>query len=210
MNANTLKSFAAEARIELIVQVSRKLDFVLTHDTAELQGKQTEIAQFNHKIKQTSRELVFETVAYTWFNRFMALRFMDTNGYTLTKVFTPFPRMTNPEILQNALAIHFETDMHRQHLKDYLQPIIAKLESAKQTQTMLSIRENLSPCDKVAASKEIDNLQKMIDDCKTYERTLFTHATPKISKDLDDGVKVNYQKFKKVLMPIKRLEKKEE
>lgn len=62
MNTNGLKSFAAEARIKLIDQVSRKLDFVLTHDTAELRGKQTEIAQLNLKIKQTSRELVIETV----------------------------------------------------------------------------------------------------------------------------------------------------
>lgn len=95
-------------------------------------------------------------------------------------------------------------------LNDYLQPFIAKLESAKQTQTMLSLREDLSPRDKVAASKEIDTLQKMIDDCKTYERTLFTLATQKISMDLDDGVKVNYQKFKEVLVPIKGLEKEEE
>ncbi|MDD4404100.1 MAG: BREX-1 system adenine-specific DNA-methyltransferase PglX [Parabacteroides sp.] len=95
-------------------------------------------------------------------------------------------------------------------LNDYLQPFIAKLESAKQTQTMLSLREDLSPRDKVAASKEIDTLQKMIDDCRTYERTLFTLATQKISMDLDDGVKVNYQKFKEVLVPIKGLEKEEE
>jgi hypothetical protein len=95
-------------------------------------------------------------------------------------------------------------------LNDYLQPFIAKLESAKQTQTMLSLREDLSPRDKVAASKEIDTLQKMIDDCKTYERTLFTLATQKISIDLDDGVKVNYQKFKDVLVPIKGLEKDED
>jgi hypothetical protein len=50
----------------------------------------------------------------------------------------------------------------------------------------------------------------MIDECKTYERTLFTHATPQISMDLEDGVKVNYQKSKKVLMSIIRLKKKEE
>ncbi len=75
---------------------------------------------------------------------------------------------------------------------------------------MLSLREVLSPCDKELAWKWINNLQKMIDECKTYERTLFTHATPQISMDLEDGVKVNYQKSKKVLMSIIRLKKKEE
>ena len=50
----------------------------------------------------------------------------------------------------------------------------------------------------------------MLKDCREYEKTLFTIATQKISIDLDDGVKVNYQKFKEVLVPIKGLEKEEE
>ena len=104
----------------------------------------------------------------------------------------------------------YQPDTCSKLLNDYLQPFIAKLESARQTQIMLSLREDLSPRDKVAASKEIDTLQKMIDDCRTYERTLFTLATQKISIDLDDGVKVNYQKFKEVLVKIPGLEKEEE
>ena len=40
MNTNNLKRFAKEARIKLLDQVGRKLEFVLTHDTAELRGKQ--------------------------------------------------------------------------------------------------------------------------------------------------------------------------
>ena len=50
----------------------------------------------------------------------------------------------------------------------------------------------------------------MLKDCGEYERTLFTIATQKISIDLDNGVKVNYLKFKEVLVPIKGLEKEEE
>lgn len=141
MNTNALKSFAAEARIKLIDQVSRKLEFVLTHDTAELRGKQTEIAQLNDKIKQTSREQVIETVAYTWFNRFMALRFMDANGYTLPKVVTPLPGMTNPEILQNALAGHIEADMHldRQRLNDLLDGRTASADAHTEAYKMLIV-----------------------------------------------------------------------
>ena len=141
MNTNALKSFAAEARIKLIDQVARKLDFVLTHDTAELRGKQTEIAQLNDKIKQTSREQVIETVAYTWFNRFMALRFMDANGYTLPKVITPLPGMTNPEILQNALAGHIETELHldRQRLNDLLDGRTASADAHTEAYKMLIV-----------------------------------------------------------------------
>lgn len=141
MNTNALKSFAAEARIKLIDQVSRKLDFVLSHDTAELRGKQTEIAQLNDKIKQTSREQVIETVAYTWFNRFMALRFMDANGYTLPKVITPLPGMSNPEILQNALAGHVEADLHldRQRLNDLLDGRTASADAHTEAYKMLIV-----------------------------------------------------------------------
>jgi len=141
MNTNSLKSFAAEARIKLIDQVSRKLEFVLTHDTAELRGKQTEIAQLNDKIKHTSREQVIETVAYTWFNRLMGLRFMDANGYTLPKVITPLPGMSNPEILQNALAGHIEADLHldRQRLNDLLDGRTASADAHTEAYKMLIV-----------------------------------------------------------------------
>ncbi|MDD3358442.1 MAG: BREX-1 system adenine-specific DNA-methyltransferase PglX [Parabacteroides sp.] len=141
MNTNTLKSFAAEARIKLIDQIARKLDFVLTHDTAELRGKQTEIAQLNDKIKQIGREQVIETVAYTWFNRLMALRFMDANGYTLPKVVTPLPGMTNPEILQNALAGHIEADfrLDRNRLNDLLDGRTASTDAHTEAYKMLIV-----------------------------------------------------------------------
>ncbi len=50
----------------------------------------------------------------------------------------------------------------------------------------------------------------MLKDCREYAKTLFSVATQRIEIDLDDGVKVNYQKFKEVLVPIKGLEKDEE
>ena len=122
MNTNNLKRFAKEARIKLLEQVSRKMEFVLTHDTAELRGKENEIAQLKNKIKQIGKEQVIEMVSYTWFNRLMALRFMDANGYTIPKVVTPLLGMTNPEILQNALGGNIEPDLKidRQRLNDLL------------------------------------------------------------------------------------------
>ena len=104
MNTNNLKRFAKEARIKLLDLVGRKLEFVLTHDTVALRGKQKEIDQLKKKIAEQGKVQVIEMVAYTWFNRLMALRFMDANGYTIPKVVTPLPGMTNPEVLQNALG----------------------------------------------------------------------------------------------------------
>jgi hypothetical protein len=104
----------------------------------------------------------------------------------------------------------YQPDLCSKMLNDYLQPFISKLEAAKQTNTLLSLREDVSAREKTLALKEVDRLELMIRDCKDYERTLFTIATQKITIDLDDGVKVNYLKFKDVLVPIKGLEKEED
>lgn len=122
MNTNQLKKFAKEARIKLITQIGVKLDFVLTQDTAELRGKSNELGQLRSKLSEQGREQLIETVAYTWFNRIMALRFMDANGYNTPKVVTPLPGMSNPEILQNALAGNIEEDLklERQRLNDLI------------------------------------------------------------------------------------------
>lgn len=122
MNTNALKRFAKEARLKLLSQVARKLEFVLTQDTAELRGKTKELNQLRQKIRDLGQAQVIEMVAYTWFNRLVALRFMDANGYTLPKVLTPLPGMTNPEILQNALGGTLDPDLtlDRQRLNDLL------------------------------------------------------------------------------------------
>jgi type II restriction/modification system DNA methylase subunit YeeA len=122
MNTNQLKKFAKEARLKLIKQIGVKLDFVLTQDTAELRGKSNELGQLRSKLTELGREQLIETVAYTWFNRIMALRFMDANGYNTPKVVTPLPGMSNPEILQNALAGNIDVDLKldRQRLNDLI------------------------------------------------------------------------------------------
>lgn len=104
----------------------------------------------------------------------------------------------------------YQQDLCSKMLNDYLQAFISKLEAAKETQNRLSLREDISAREKTLAIKEVDKLEAMIKDCKIYEKTLFNTATQKISIDLDDGVKVNYLKFKEVVVPIKGLEKDEE
>jgi hypothetical protein len=141
MNTKHLKRFAKEARIKLLDQIGRKLEFVLTHDTAELRGKEKEIAQLNNKIQHEGKNQVIEMVAYTWFNRLMALRFMDANGYTVPKVITPLPSMTNPEILQNALGGNTEPDLQldRQRLNDLLDGKTASADAHTEAYKMLLV-----------------------------------------------------------------------
>ena len=76
-----LKTFAQETRKKLISLITTKLRFVLTEDNAELRGKEKELGELRKQIADKGEQGVIEEVAYTWFNRVMALRFMDANGY---------------------------------------------------------------------------------------------------------------------------------
>jgi type II restriction/modification system DNA methylase subunit YeeA len=107
MDTRTLETFAQDARRQLHEQVAAKLERVLSADTGELRAKAAMIQELKRHIEATSREEVVERVAYTWFNRFCALRYMDVNHYT--RMGTVSPRtsptgeaFTQPEILQEA------------------------------------------------------------------------------------------------------------
>ena len=88
-NTAALKTFAQQTRIKLISLIETKMDYILTQDTAELRGFESEINRLKQEIATKGKDLVVEEVAYTWFNRVMALRYMDANEYTTPKVVTP-------------------------------------------------------------------------------------------------------------------------
>ncbi|WP_245474600.1 BREX-1 system adenine-specific DNA-methyltransferase PglX [Bradyrhizobium sp. Leo121] len=104
MDTGALKKFAQEARRVLRDQVSAKLAEVLVENSAARREVPKAVQQLEGEIRRTSRDHVIERVAYTWFNRFTALRFMDANGYTAVRIVTPADGQTRPEILSEAMA----------------------------------------------------------------------------------------------------------
>ena len=123
MDKNAIKKFAVWARTELIARVSLKgVKYGITEDNIEdanadsVGGKvlaanekkqrQALIAEINDK----GYKQVMEEVAYTWFNRFSALRFMEVNGYlpSHVRVFTDEENNFKPQIITE--AIHLDLD----------------------------------------------------------------------------------------------------
>ena len=123
MDKNAIKKFAVRARTELIARVSLKgVEYGITEDTIEdanadsVGGKvltadekkqrQALIAEIHDK----GYKQVMEEVAYTWFNRFSALRFMEVNGYlpSHVRVFTDEENNFKPQIITE--AIHLDLD----------------------------------------------------------------------------------------------------
>lgn len=141
MNTNNLKRFAREARIKLIDQVGRKLEFVLSNaDPVFIDTNASQIQSLKNKIQEQGKEQVIDTVAYTWFNRLMALRFMDANGYTSPKVVTPIVGKS-PELLQNALSGQIDENLkiNRQRLNDLLDGKVVIADAQTEAYKMLLI-----------------------------------------------------------------------
>ncbi len=123
MDKNALKKYAVWARRELMLRVSQRAVFygVTEADYGDaaadsVNGRILSPLEKNQRqalieqIQKKGYQEVIEEVAYTWFNRFLALRFMEVNGYlpTHVRIFTDENNQFKPQIL--AEAIHLDLD----------------------------------------------------------------------------------------------------
>ena len=111
METSKLKKFAQFARRSLLEQVSAKLKLVLAEHSAARRESTEAIKKLEEAIKGHGKEQVIERVAYIWFNRFCALRFMDVNRYTRIGVVSPSEGQFQPEILAEAKMGHIDEEM---------------------------------------------------------------------------------------------------
>lgn len=111
MDTSKLKKFAQFARRSLMEQVSAKLKLVLDTESAARREQPRAVAELEKQIGAHGKEQVVEKVAYTWFNRFCAFRFMDVNRYTRIGVVSPAEGQFQPEILGEAKMGHIDEEM---------------------------------------------------------------------------------------------------
>ena len=120
METKKLEKFARYARRFLVEQVSIKLERVLAVDSGASREQPEAVKQLSNSIEEQCKELVVERVAYTWFNRFCALRYMDLNRYTRIGVVSPARGQFQPEILAEAKMGHIDEQVvsakTRQHI----------------------------------------------------------------------------------------------
>ncbi|MCL2802836.1 MAG: BREX-1 system adenine-specific DNA-methyltransferase PglX [Micrococcales bacterium] len=89
-----LEAFATSSRTELVQQVAARVGIVLAaSSTARVEASEAvralEKVIAAHGGGKAGRQYVTEQQAYVWFNRIVALRFMDANRYTNTPVVSP-------------------------------------------------------------------------------------------------------------------------
>ena len=120
MDKNAIKKYAIWARRELIDRVTKRAavfgvskedvgdpnaDSMNGHLLSDAEKRQRQA--LIRRIEEKGYEQVMEEVAYTWFNRFAALRFMEVNGYLPThiRVFTDDEGRFRPQILSEAIHL---------------------------------------------------------------------------------------------------------
>jgi len=124
METAKLKRFSLFARRTLIEQVGTKLDVVLADGSAARREQATAVKDLEEQLQTLGREQLIERVAYTWFNRFCALRYMDVNRYTRIGIVSPEIGKFQPEILAEAKMGHIDAELvsesTRQRVTDLL------------------------------------------------------------------------------------------
>ena len=124
MDTNKLKKFAQEARRVLMGRVKTKLDLVLAEDSAARRERPAAVRDLENRIREVGKAQVIEQVAYTWFNRFTALQYMDMNGYNRVRVIAPADGQTRPEILSEATAGIFNEDLVSENTKNIVSGLL--------------------------------------------------------------------------------------
>ncbi|PGY09136.1 BREX-1 system adenine-specific DNA-methyltransferase PglX [Bacillus sp. AFS031507] len=131
MNKSALKTFATNARKDLMKKVAAKaMKIGITEDNIKKAGiessdaffidgkqlsKKDKIQRDNliSRINQLGFKQVMEEVAYTWFNRFTALRYMEVNEYLPTDVrvlSSTNADSAEPDMIKEALSLDLEID----------------------------------------------------------------------------------------------------
>ena len=123
MNKTAIKNFAVEARVMLINAVTQlAYEFEVTengtNDPAQesVNGRSLTAAEKNQRsqlianIRQNGFTQTMEEAAYTWFNRFIALRFMEVNNYlpSHTRIFSDESGNFKPEVLSDAANVEID------------------------------------------------------------------------------------------------------
>jgi len=127
MNIPALKAFAPTVRRQIIEAVTLKLNHALTARTPDYLDTYARQVAALRTLEQEDRAGLIERVAYTWFNRFTALRFLDARGWHPfgARVLTPAtPDETQPELLKLVRAGHCPEELQRHTSLDRLNGLL--------------------------------------------------------------------------------------
>lgn len=151
MDKNSLKVFAIEARRDLMEKVKTRLEILgitskgidrsglnfLSGNTLDIGENRYKKSSYNELIKlydNIGYEQLIEESAYTWFNRLVALAYMEANGYIEEKMIFNSGSKIEPGIIDEYYEASFFENMEREEQEN-----IHNLRDAHKTEEMYSL-----------------------------------------------------------------------
>ena len=194
METSKLKKFAQYARRSLMDQVSGKLKRVLEDGSAARREHPNAVKKLDEGIQQGGKDI-----------RKYFLKDFYTDHLKRYKKRPLYWLFSSPKGNFNALIYmhRYRPDTISVILNGYLREFRTKLTNRLDHLKAVEASADTSKREKTKALKEIENLKKIIQELDTCERdVLFPLATRQVEIDLDDGVKVNYNKFGDALKKV--------
>ena len=132
MDTNALKTFAVAARQQLLAEITVSLNGALSGQTAELPDsdwRKQPLKALEAAVASDGKSAVIERLAYVWFNRLIAFRFLDVRGFTPAGVVSPIQGQPQgqPEILTNAKQGYFDPEVFSGVARQGIQKRVAGL-----------------------------------------------------------------------------------
>ena len=151
MDKNSLKVFAIEARRDLMEKVKTRLEILgitskgidrsglnfLSGNTLDIGENRYKKSSYNELIKlydNIGYEQLIEESAYTWFNRLVALAYMEANGYIEEKMIFNSGSKIEPGIIDEYYEASFFENMEREEQEN-----IHNLRDTHKTEEMYSL-----------------------------------------------------------------------
>jgi type II restriction/modification system DNA methylase subunit YeeA len=134
MNKSAIKKFATSARKSLIESIKRQVllygikkdkvdkpdyqsdDAVIINGIVYPKEVKDQLSKLTHRLNTIGYESLIEEVAYTWFNRFIALRFMEVNKYLSVNTLalsSSTKGKSEPDIITDALKLNLPVDKEK-------------------------------------------------------------------------------------------------
>ena len=124
MDTSKLRKFAQFARRTLMEQVGAKLGSVRVEGSAAQREHPKAIKKLESAIARYGEGQVIERVAYIWFNRFSALRYMDLNELNPVRAVSPLSGQFQPEILAEAKAGNINEDLVPEKIRTQVRALL--------------------------------------------------------------------------------------
>lgn len=133
METKPLERFATQARRDLLAAVDAQATTILAPGSVARSERASAVVKLEKEIAAHGRYHVIDKVAYTWFNRIVALRFMDACGYTAAGVVSPAQGQMHgqPEILADAKRGNLDAEVFT--VKNEAEAIIGLLDGSRRS-----------------------------------------------------------------------------